>query len=52
LAKVAINAGLEVDIRSGNIIEEACYAQIIPTKDRVEGLVAFKEKRTPIYTGE
>lgn len=52
LAKVAINAGLEVDLNTGNIIEEACYAQVIPTKDRVEGLIAFKEKRTPIYTGE
>lgn len=52
LAKVAINAGLEVDLNTGNIIEEACYAQVIPTKDRVEGLLAFKEKRTPIFTGE
>jgi methylglutaconyl-CoA hydratase len=52
LAKVAINTGLEVDISTGNIIEEACYAQVVPTKDRVEGLVAFQEKRTPIYTGE
>jgi methylglutaconyl-CoA hydratase len=52
LAKVAINAGLEVDINIGNIIEETCYAQVIPTKDRVEGLVAFKEKRIPIYTGD
>lgn len=52
LAKVAINAGLEVDLNTGNVIEEACYAQVIPTKDRVEGLLAFKEKRAPIYTGE
>ncbi|PNF37949.1 Methylglutaconyl-CoA hydratase, mitochondrial [Cryptotermes secundus] len=52
MAKVAINASLEVDLNTGNIIEEACYAQVIPTKDRVEGLIAFKEKRTPIYTGE
>ena len=32
-------------------IEEACYAQVIPTKDRLEGLKAFKEKRKPVYTG-
>uniref|UniRef100_A0A8C6X0N3 Uncharacterized protein n=1 Tax=Naja naja TaxID=35670 RepID=A0A8C6X0N3_NAJNA len=33
-------------------IEEACYAQTIPTKDRIEGLLAFKEKRPPRYKGE
>lgn len=52
LAKVAINSGLEVDTSTGNIIEEACYAQVVPTKDRMEGLIAFQEKRAPIYTGK
>lgn len=52
LAKVAINRGLDVDLYSGLNVEEACYAQIIPTKDRVEGLTAFKEKRPPRYIGE
>ncbi|CAF96565.1 unnamed protein product, partial [Tetraodon nigroviridis] len=28
------------------------YAQVIPTKDRLEGLAAFKEKRLPRYKGE
>lgn len=35
----------------GLAIEEACYAQLIPTKDRLEGLTAFKEKRKPKYHG-
>jgi len=52
MAKVAINRGLEVDIGSALAIEEGCYAQVIPTKDRLEGLQAFKEKRKPIYKGE
>jgi methylglutaconyl-CoA hydratase len=33
-------------------IEEACYAQVIPTKDRLEGLKAFAEKRKPEFVGE
>ncbi|XP_078070486.1 methylglutaconyl-CoA hydratase, mitochondrial [Mustelus asterias] len=52
LAKLAINRGMEVDLKTGLAIEEACYAQVIPTKDRIEGLNAFKEKRLPRYTGE
>ncbi|XP_053150562.1 methylglutaconyl-CoA hydratase, mitochondrial isoform X3 [Hemicordylus capensis] len=52
VAKLAINQGMEVDLLTGLAIEEACYAQTIPTKDRVEGLLAFKEKRPPRYKGE
>lgn len=52
MAKAAIDKGVEVDINSGYAIEEACYAQVIPTKDRIEGLAAFKEKRMPQYKGE
>eukprot|EP00095_Tigriopus_kingsejongensis_P007767 maker-scaffold154_size301342-snap-gene-2.19 protein:Tk07767 transcript:maker-scaffold154_size301342-snap-gene-2.19-mRNA-1 annotation:"methylglutaconyl- mitochondrial-like" len=52
MAKIAINKGNEVDLSTGLSIEEACYAQVIPTKDRLEGLKAFGEKRKPSYTGE
>ncbi|XP_056680991.1 methylglutaconyl-CoA hydratase, mitochondrial isoform X8 [Monodelphis domestica] len=52
VAKLAINQGMEVDLVTGLAIEEACYAQTIPTKDRLEGLRAFKEKRPPRYKGE
>ena len=52
VAKLAINQGMGVDLVTGLAIEEACYAQTIPTKDRLEGLLAFKEKRTPRYKGE
>lgn len=51
-AKFAINRGMEVDISSGLSFEEAGYSQVISTKDRIEGLMAFKEKRPPRYSGE
>lgn len=52
MAKKAIDKGIQVDIATGYAIEEACYAQILPTTDRLEGLKAFAEKRKPIYKGE
>lgn len=51
MAKKAINKGIEVDLATGLSIEEGCYNQLIPTKDRMEGLHAFKEKRKPSYEG-
>jgi methylglutaconyl-CoA hydratase len=52
MAKQALNYGSEVDLSSALAIEQMCYAQVIPTKDRLEGLQAFKEKRKPVYKGE
>lgn len=52
MAKKAIDKGMQVDLNTGYAIEEACYAQVIPTKDRLEGLKAFAEKRKPEYKGE
>lgn len=52
MAKKAIDHGIQVDINTGYAIEEACYAQVIPTSDRLEGLKAFAEKRKPVYKGE
>lgn len=51
-AKIAINRGIEVDLQTGLQIEQMAYAITIPTKDRIEGLTAFKEKRKPVYKGE
>lgn len=51
-AKTAINRGMQTDISTGLEIEHLSYKQTIPTKDRQEGLLAFKEKRKPRYKGE
>ncbi|XP_019813021.2 enoyl-CoA hydratase domain-containing protein 2, mitochondrial isoform X7 [Bos indicus] len=42
----------QVDIASGMAIEGICYAQNIPTRDRLEGMAAFREKRLPRFVGE
>ncbi|XP_021528966.2 enoyl-CoA hydratase domain-containing protein 2, mitochondrial isoform X2 [Aotus nancymaae] len=52
LGKVAIDRGMEVDIASGMAIEGICYAQNIPTWDRLEGMAAFREKRPPKFVGK
>jgi len=52
MAKRAVNQGLELDLASGLALEQACYAQVIPTKDRLEGLAVFRDKRKPQYRGE
>ncbi|MEN2766326.1 enoyl-CoA hydratase [Ornithinibacillus xuwenensis] len=51
-AKTAINQGSQADLTTGLAIEHACYKETIPTKDRIEGLQAFKEKRAPLYQGK
>ena len=51
-AKKAIDRGIETDLAHGLQIESMSYQATIPTKDRLEGLNAFREKRKPVYTGE
>lgn len=52
-AKEAINRGIEApDLHQGLEIEGECYQQVVSTTDRIEGLKAFVEKRTPRYRGE
>ncbi|KAK9698830.1 hypothetical protein RND81_08G134100 [Saponaria officinalis] len=52
MAKRAINEGVEMDRASALKLEEECYEQVLHTKDRLEGLEAFAQKRKPIYSGE
>lgn len=52
MAKEAIMKGYGMDLWSTHAFERACYAQVISTKDRLEGLQAFRDKRKPNYKGE
>lgn len=51
-AKQAINLGTESSLAEGLAVEGMCYTQVMPTRDRIEGLKAFAEKREPHFTGE
>ena len=51
-AKLAINKGVEVDLASGLAIEALGHTLCVATRDRLEGLESFKEKRAPKYRGE
>ncbi|PLW31183.1 hypothetical protein PCANC_11139 [Puccinia coronata f. sp. avenae] len=51
-AKLAINRSIEVDLETGLDFERQCYNTVLETKDRLEGLKAFNEKRKPRFTGE
>jgi enoyl-CoA hydratase/carnithine racemase len=51
-AKFSIDFGLEADLATGLAIESNAYQVLIPTKDRLEGLEAFQQKRKPVYRGE
>lgn len=50
-AKRAINYGVEIDLNSAFTLEAECYNVLLTTQDRNEGLLAFNEKRPPVYKG-
>lgn len=51
-AKYAMDRGSSVDLQTGLDLEAKSYEVIIPTKDRIEALEAFREKRKPVFRGE
>ena len=51
-AKFAINNGMEASLGVALPLESKAYEVTIPTKDRLEALAAFAEKRKPVFKGE
>ncbi|GAA5924003.1 uncharacterized protein JCM15063_005522 [Sporobolomyces koalae] len=50
-AKTAVDVGSQLDLESGLHVERLSYQTILHTRDRLEGLAAFAEKRKPVYRG-
>ncbi|ALC85298.1 enoyl-CoA hydratase [Bacillus sp. FJAT-22090] len=51
-AKYAITQGMNTDLHTGLAIESKAYELTIPTEDRMEALLAFSEKRNPVFLGK
>lgn len=43
---------MDLPLESGLDFERASYEVLLGTKDRIEALQAFNEKRPPIFKGE
>jgi enoyl-CoA hydratase len=50
-AKEAIKKGMDVTLEQGLRLEADLYFLLHTTKDRTEGITAFREKRTPEFEG-
>jgi enoyl-CoA hydratase len=49
--KQSVNMGLNTDLPTGMMFEIEAYNRMVPTDDRREGILAFNEKRKPVYRG-
>jgi len=52
MAKVAINNGLNTDLKTGVQLEAEAYTSTFVSEDRVEGMSAFLEKRAANFEGK
>ena len=50
-AKQAIRKGLQMSVSDGMAFEIEAYNRLVSTNDRREGVLAFNEKRNPVFTG-
>lgn len=51
-AKFAVKNGMNADLQTGLQIERKAYEITLPTEDRIEALLAFGEKRKPVFKGK
>ena len=42
---------VEETVEEGLVHERACYQRLLGTRDRMEALEAFHEKREPVFEG-
>lgn len=52
LAKITVNLGADVDMKTGLMIEKLAQAILFSSEDKMEGTTAFLEKRRPQYQGK
>ena len=48
-AKKSIHYGLQTDLLTGYRFEIEAYNRLVTTEDRIEGVLAFNEKRKPVF---
>jgi enoyl-CoA hydratase len=49
--KKSVRYGLEMELRTAFRFEVEAYNHLIETEDRYEGVLAFNEKRKPVFKG-
>lgn len=50
-AKRSIHHGLSLSLHDGMLFEIEAYNRMVPTEDRREGVLAYNEKRKPVFRG-
>ena len=50
-AKQAIYRGMQMSLWDGLAFEIETYNRLVPTEDRREGVLAFNERRKPVFRG-
>jgi enoyl-CoA hydratase/carnithine racemase len=50
-AKKAIHEGMQMDVRAALRFEVEAYNRLVDTEDRLEGVLAWNERRKPVFKG-